>query len=148
MPHIKLPFMPTPKKVKADEYKRISDMLRELCGKRSMTENVKRLKEHCKELYRCGWKKLVLNYSGSGDSCDDFSMTISNAEDEFNFLEIANPPPETRKEIENDLWDLLPAGFENNEGGSGTVTINTKTGKITVEHDQYYTESTHTKEVY
>lgn len=113
-----------------------------------MSETVKRLKENCKELYRCGWKKLVVQYCGSGDSCDEFVMTISNAEDEFNFSEIDKPSAEIRKEIESDLWDLLPSGFENNEGGAGKIVVNVKTGKITVDHDQYYTESTHSKEVY
>jgi hypothetical protein len=89
-----------------------------------------------------------VTYSGSGDSCDEFCFKIYNEEDEYDLDSVEKPPREFMKKVEDAIWDLLPSGFENNEGGQGEVTIDIETGKITVEHDQFYTESAHTKDVY
>lgn len=131
-----------------EELRVLHDHLRELCGKPTLKSVANKLKEYCKELYKHGWKEIVVNYSGSGDSCDDFDAKIWNEEDEFSLSDIKSPSSEFMKKVEDAIWDLLPSGFENNEGGSGEVKIDIETGKITVEHDQYYTESTHTSDTY
>lgn len=123
------------------------ELLREMTGKKPKAAAT-RIKEACKELYRNGWKSLSISYSGSGDSCDSFEATISNEEDELELKTAPLPPGVSAQELENDLWELLPPGFENNEGGDGKIEINTKTGKIKVEHDEYYTESRHISETY
>lgn len=123
-------------------------MLRHISGKEPVSNVAERLKEHCKELYKHGWKKLTMEYSGSGDSCESFEILLHNEEGETELKNVENPPPTFMKEVENELWELLPSGFENNEGGQGTITVNIKTGRIVVEHDQFYIESNHTKEVY
>ena len=109
---------------------------------------VKKLKEYCKELYKHGWKEIIVQYSGSGDSCDSFEAKILNEEDELAMEDVTKPPQEFMKKVQAEIWNLLPAGFENNEGGTGEIKIDIETGKITAEHDQYYTESTHTSDTY
>lgn len=117
-------------------------------GKKSVKETAKQIKEYCKELYKHGWKEIVVKYSGSGDSCDDFEAKIWNEEDEFAMTDVDSLPNELIKKVQDAIWDLLPPGFENNEGGTGEVKIDIETGKITVEHDQYYTECSHTSDTY
>lgn len=142
-PKPKEPKEPTPEELRA-----LHDRLRELCGKKPVKSVAKTLKEYCKELYKHGWKEIVVQYSGSGDNCDDFEAKIWNEEDEFSMDDVKSPPKEFMQKVQDAIWDLLPSGFENNEGGSGEVKIDIETGKITVEHDQYYIESTHTSETY
>ena len=108
-----------------------------------------KIKEYCKELYGHGWIKLTVNYSGSGDSCDSFICEIANKEETISLDEVKTAfTGFTVKDVEQALLDMLPVGFENNEGGAGTITVNIKTGKITLAHDEYYTETRHTKTVY
>jgi hypothetical protein len=45
------------------------------------------------------------------------------------------------EELENGLYEFLPAGFEINDGGQGTLTINTQTAKATIKHQENYTAS-------
>lgn len=142
------PTEPKPKDPTQEELRALHDRLRELCGKPTVKSVAKKLKEYCKELYKHGWKEIVVQYSGSGDSCDDFSAKIWNEEDEFPLTDVDSLPDGLIKKVEDAIWELLPAGFENNEGGSGEVKIDIATGKITVEHDQYYIDSTHTSETY
>lgn len=137
--------------VEADEKELIARLhatIREAMGKKPVNETAKKIKEYCKEMYKHGWRKIVVSYSGSGDSCDDFSATVWNEEGKYSLNEIDTPPREFTQELQDAIWDLLPPGFENNEGGSGEIKINVKTGKITVEHDQYYVESHHSSETY
>ncbi|NDD52318.1 hypothetical protein EBZ39_00300 [bacterium] len=140
--------MPRTKKTKEPTPVDINALARKLTGRPTMNAVAKKIKEQCKELYKHGWKKIEVTYSGSGDSCDNFEFTIFNEEESFNFSEADTIPREFMKELETNIWDLMPVGFENNEGGSGTIKINIKTGKISVEHDQYYIESHHTSETY
>lgn len=45
------------------------------------------------------------------------------------------------EELENCVYEFLPAGFEINDGGQGTVTIDTRTAKVTIQHQENYTAS-------
>jgi len=45
------------------------------------------------------------------------------------------------EELENVLYEFLPAGFEINDGGQGTLTVDTQTAKVTLQHQENYTES-------
>jgi hypothetical protein len=49
--------------------------------------------------------------------------------------------PETREKldwgkIEDAVWDLIPDGFENNDGGFGEVVLEVPTSNIQVRHSQ------------
>lgn len=135
---------PTEKEATAN----LQKLIRELTGKPAVNKEAQKLKKYCKQLYKRGWNKIVVNYNGSGDSCDEFRFRIYNEEDEYSLDDVKNPPREFMKQVEEAIWNLLPSGFENNEGGQGTVTVEIETGKITVAHEQFYMESTSTKDVY
>ena len=49
-------------------------------------------------------------------------------------------PAPVIEQLENVLYELLPAGFEINDGGQGTLTLDVQTGKITLKHQENYTE--------
>lgn len=99
-----------------------------------------------KELYACGWKTLTFNYSGSGDSCSDVNFVIENEEDVFGLHDLEDsdlPADFNANKLTDHFLELLPAGFENNDGGCGEVVLDTKTGKITVRHTTYIMEEEH-----
>lgn len=102
------------------------------------------IKEIGKKLYACGWKKLYFNYSGYGDSCSDLDFTIENEEGTQPLSKVSAselPPDFSEDKLVDHFLELLPSGFENNEGGSGEVVLDTRSGVITVHHTAYYTES-------
>jgi len=45
------------------------------------------------------------------------------------------------EELENVLYEFLPAGFEINDGSQGTLTLDVVTGKATIQHQENYTAS-------
>ena len=49
---------------------------------------------------------------------------------------------EASKYIDDYVYTLLPAGFEINDGGQGTVTLDLVKRGYTMEHSQNYTETT------
>ena len=91
-----------------------------------------------------GWTKLSVTYQGSSDSCDNFEVSIANEETSFKLDEVPDaklPPAFSATKLYDYLLDLLPDGFEDNEGGDGDITVDIKTGAIHVSHNEYYTES-------
>ena len=50
-------------------------------------------------------------------------------------------PAQVIEQLERVLYEFLPAGFEINDGGQGTVTLDVQTGKITLAHQENYTET-------
>jgi ABC-type uncharacterized transport system permease subunit len=50
-------------------------------------------------------------------------------------------PTPVIEQLENVLYEFLPAGFEINDGGQGTLTLDVQTGKITIQHQENYTET-------
>ena len=78
-------------------------------------------------------------YSGYGDS---------GAIDGTQFRDAAGQrvdreaiPATLVEELENVLYEFLPAGFEINDGSQGTLTLDVLTGKATIQHQENYTES-------
>jgi hypothetical protein len=51
-------------------------------------------------------------------------------------------PAVLTEKLENVLYEFLPAGFEINDGGQGTLTLDVQTGTVKLEHQENYTEST------
>ena len=112
------------------------------------TAHVKAIREFCKELHTKGWKTAHITYQGSGDSCDDFNFSLENEETTVDFRTVKPadlPAHFDARMFENSLWDLLPDGFENNEGGDGSIKIDIGTGEICVTHNEYHLESTKTE---
>jgi hypothetical protein len=50
-------------------------------------------------------------------------------------------PAEIIEQLENCVYEFLPSGFEINDGGQGTVLIDTRTAKVTIQHQENYTET-------
>ena len=42
--------------------------------------------------------------------------------------------PASDPDIENVIYEFLPSGFENNDGGQGTLTIDVSAGKVSLVH--------------
>lgn len=115
-----------------------------------------------------GIVKVTVEYYGGGDSggTEDVRLELENGEtvstpnvvmfyadarSRYN-LETGSLEVETvtKKEmalsaaLEDFAMHLVEshhAGWENNDGGRGTVTFHVNTNEITVEHEEYYTES-------
>ena len=85
-------------------------------------------------LLACGVANIEVAYSGYGDS---------GAIDGVQFRDAAglrvvrdNIPHGVREKLETCAYAFLPAGFENNDGGQGSLTIDLPTRKITLQHEQ------------
>lgn len=105
---------------------------------------IEEVKKLARDLYVLGWYKIEMSYSGYGDSMDELAIKLENSEDEkslktLNASEL--PAGSSATQIETLLLELLPMGFENNEGGNGTLTVNTKTQKIHATHNTVYLET-------
>jgi len=110
---------------------------------KSQKEHVAALKKMGEELYVLGWKKMRCIYAGYSDSLDTAAIKLVNADgtvDADNVAASALPPDFSTDTTLNHFLELLPDGFENNEGSSGDITIDTRTGKITVLHTEYFTD--------
>jgi ABC-type uncharacterized transport system permease subunit len=78
-------------------------------------------------------------YSGYGDSG---AIDGIQYRDEAGVrLDRGSLPTPVVEQLENVLYEFLPAGFEINDGGQGTLTINTQTAKVTIQHQENYTET-------
>jgi len=78
-------------------------------------------------------------YSGYGDSGAIDGVQYRDAAGErVDRSTIAQPLVE---QLENCVYEFLPSGFEINDGGQGTLTIDTQTAKVTIQHQENYTET-------
>ncbi len=87
-------------------------------------------------LAKAGVHRVVAEYSGYGDS---------GAIDGVAYLAAAGSPVEgaaavDSQRLEDALYEFLPAGFEINEGGQGTLTLYVSDAKAVLEHGQNVTE--------
>ena len=78
-------------------------------------------------------------YSGYGDSGAIDGMQYRDAAGQR--VDRASLPKGVIEQLENCVYEFLPSGFEINDGGQGTLTIDTQTGKVTIQHQENYTES-------
>lgn len=114
-----------------------------------------------------GIVKVTAAYSGSGDSgqMDEIVALGPNGDDDV--IDLDKLPPELAEHesvrkmtaallgqdgkktlpelIEEFTWAAVDnfghAGFENNDGGDGTLTVNVTEGTVELDHNDYYTES-------
>jgi hypothetical protein len=99
---------------------------------RLKTEIIPRLKQW-------GVSKVRAEYSGYGDSgCID-GITYLDAHDQPVNMEMVRSASDP--DIENVLYEFLPAGFEINDGSQGTLTINVTADTVTIEYGENYTET-------
>ena len=50
-------------------------------------------------------------------------------------------PASVIEQLETCIYEFLPSGFEINDGGQGTLTLDVRTAKVTIQHQENYTES-------
>lgn len=83
-----------------------------------------------------GIEKVIGGYSGYGDSGDLHDLSCVGPEEKP--VEIDDP---LRRELVDFLYQFLPDGYENNEGGQGDVTLDLATMRIDLDHEENYTET-------
>jgi hypothetical protein len=85
-------------------------------------------------LLACGVSNIEIAYSGFGDSGAIDGMQFRDAAG----LRVIrdNIPAGVREKLETCAYAFLPAGFETNDGGQGSLTIDLPTRKITIQHEQ------------
>ena len=90
-------------------------------------------------LAEAGIHKLVVSYSGSGDSggidyleaYDTDGVALRTA-----LNEVLTKYPEVRRAIDDYAYSLMPAGFEINEGSDGEISFDVETGTWSRQHNQ------------
>jgi len=90
-------------------------------------------------LLQHGVANIEAAYSGYGDSGAVDGVQYRDADGQR--VDRATIPGLVVEELENCIYEFLPAGFEINDGGQGTLTIDTQTAKVTIQHQENYTES-------
>lgn len=118
-------------------------------------------------LVRLNATEVTIDYEGYGDSGDVSGVSISpvtlmpslqtetvslcrvlrHHEEGKSRFELAEEPTQSLEEALKDFtyaWlEIQHGGWENNEGARGTVTINVPKNRFELEHESYYTESSH-----
>jgi hypothetical protein len=96
-------------------------------------------------LGKLGCVQIVAAFSGSGD--EGWVNEVHYIADLKTMAELEEKDiPAEHKLGENAFYPLLPAGFEINEGSSGTVTVDCKSGRAQVSTD--WNQITTTNESY
>jgi hypothetical protein len=91
-------------------------------------------------LLKSGVANVEAAYSGYGDSGAIDGVQYRDKAGVR--VEREKIPASLKEQLENVLYEFLPAGFEINDGGQGTLTLNVQTGTVKLEHEENYTEST------
>ena len=87
-------------------------------------------------LRAAGVSKVSVSYSGDGDEGRAEPPQFQNSADCA--IEESNLPADLDTATLGDLLEAFaPEGYEDGEGGHGTITFDLQTGKIRVEHNWY-----------
>ena len=78
-------------------------------------------------------------YSGYGDSGAIDGLQFRDSAGQR--VDRASLPKDVIEQLENCVYEFLPAGFEIDDGGQGTVLIDTQTAKVTIQHQANVTET-------
>ena len=86
-----------------------------------------------------GVANIEVSYSGYGDSGSiDGCQYRDSAGDRVDRVTIPAPLIES---LESCVYEFLPAGFEINDGGQGTLTIDVPKCTVTLQHQENFTQS-------
>ena len=107
---------------------------------RERRETTDRLRDQIlPQFRRLGVANIEVAYSGYGDS---------GAIDGVQYrgptgirVDRAPIPIQLIEDLESCAYEFLPAGFEINDGGQGTLTIDVQASKVTLTHETNYTAS-------
>ena len=86
-----------------------------------------------------GVANIEAAYSGYGDSGAIDGLQFRQASGQR--VEREAIPAHLKEQLESCFYEFLPAGFEINDGSQGTLTLDVQSGKITIKHQENYTES-------
>ena len=130
--------MPTPNDHPRTIEQLIADMNRSEAERQR--ENSRKLREEILPQYAAlGVANIEVAYSGYGDSgAIDGCQYRDKAGVRVDRQIIPTPLIES---LESCVYEFLPAGFEINDGGQGTLTIDVQLAKVTLQHQENYTES-------
>ena len=78
-------------------------------------------------------------YSGYGDSGAIDGLQFRDAAGQR--VDRASLPKDVIEQLENCVYEFLPAGFEINDGSQGTLTLDVTTGRVSIQHQANYTET-------
>ena len=78
-------------------------------------------------------------YWGYGDSGAIDGLQFRDAAGQR--VDRSSLPGDVIEQLETCVYEFLPAGFEINDGSQGTLTIDTQTAKVTIRHQENYTET-------
>jgi hypothetical protein len=115
------------------------------------------LKAACSPLASIGITQIHWAYDGAGDSGDMESRTVANVHgdcSEENYAAAIKGLDQERQkqlaleELEKAVWELLPGGFEINEGSYGEVILDTAQQKISVQHNARIIETEYSEQEY
>jgi len=78
-------------------------------------------------------------YSGSGDSGAIDGVQFRDRKGIR--IERSTIPAALKESLEDALYEFLPAGFEINDGGQGTLTVDVQAGTVKLDHQENYTST-------
>jgi hypothetical protein len=90
-------------------------------------------------LMASGVANVEASYSGYGDSGAIDGVQYRDKSGVR--VEREKIPAALTEKLENVLYEFLPAGFEINDGGQGTLTLDAQTGRLTLQHQENETVS-------
>jgi hypothetical protein len=116
----------------------IADMMRVAESERRETND--RLRDKILPGFKSlGVANIEVSYSGYGD---DGSIDGVQYRDKTGIrVDRQTIPTQLIEDLEQCVYTYLPAGFEINDGGQGTLTIDVQLAKVTIAHQENYTES-------
>ena len=81
-------------------------------------------------------------YSGHADSSAVNFVDCSDASQQP--VDLEKLAPDLMHDLQDVIYALLPAGFEEDEGGQGDLIIDVAEGAVTIEHGENYIETKRT----
>ena len=78
-------------------------------------------------------------YSGYGDSGAIDGLQFRDAAGQR--VDRASLPKDVIEQLENCVYEFLPAGFEIDDGSQGTLTLDVATGRVSIQHQANVTEN-------
>ena len=127
------PCIPDP----SDEFQQILARLQQADEARLKQAKTRLRGEIIPRLKKWGVAKIVVDYSGCGDSGGIDGISYFDAAGQpvnMALVQTASDP-----DIGDVVYEFLPAGFENNEGGQGTLTLDAEAGTVKIAHSENYT---------
>jgi hypothetical protein len=106
---------------------------------RLQTSQDKLRNEIIPSLMASGVANVEAAYSGYGDSGAIDGVQFRDKSGVR--VEREKIPAVLTEKLENALYEFLPAGFEINDGGQGTLTLDVQTGRLTLQHQENETVS-------